>query len=190
MLSRRQQIFVTIIAGSIGIALILTVAWFYTKQFRMTRYTSKTYGFSLKYPADWSVIENRDGVAAVFLSPPETEMDRFRENAAIVIQKIPDISTKPMDLARYTQVAIRQMRVVFDKNLEVVESEPDVLSGYPAHRFIFIGRGPDGTELQMMIMWTLVDDVAYQIAFNAQNISQYEKFMPRVEGIFKSFQIK
>jgi hypothetical protein len=190
MLNRRQQTLVAIIAGSIGIALILTVAWFYTKQFRMTRYTSKKYGFSLKYPADWSVVENRDGVAAVFLSPPETELDRFRENAAVVIQNISDISAKPMDLTQYTQVAIRQMRVVFDKYLEVVESEPDVLSGYPAHRFVFIGRGPDGTELQMMIMWTLVDNVGYQIAFSAGTIPKYEEFMPRVEGIFRSFRIK
>ncbi len=189
MLNRRQQALAAMIIGIVGILLILTVAWFYTKQFRMARYTSKAYGFSLKYPADWSLIENKDGAAAVFLAPLETELDRFRENVNIVIQKIPAISAKPMDLDQYTKVAIRQMQAVFEKNLEIVESEPDMLAGHPGHRFVFIGRGPD-TELQMMIMWTVVEDTAYQVTFTAETPPKYEKFIQRAKGIFKSFRIK
>lgn len=189
MLNRRQQALTATVIGSIGAILILSVAWFYTKQFRMARYTSKSYGFSLKYPADWSIVENKDGAAAVFLAPLETDLDRFRENVNIVIQKIPAISAKPMDLDQYTKVAIRQMQAVFEKNLEIVESEPDMLAGHPGHRFVFIGRGPD-TEVQMMIMWTVVEDTAYQITFAAETTSKYEKFIPRARGAFKSFRIK
>ena len=94
-----------------------------------------------------------------------------------------------MDLDQYTKIAIRQMQAVFEKNLEIVESEPDMLAGHPAHRFVFIGRGPDA-EVQMMIMWTVVEDTAYQITFAAETTAKYEKFIPRARGAFRSFRIK
>lgn len=185
MMQRRQrQTLIAAIAAAIGVILIATVLWLYTKQFRLLSYANEPYGFSLKYPAAWSLAENKGGAAAIFYSPPENALDRFQENVNIVVQ---DISQNPMDLSQYTETAIHQMQIVFGTNLEILDSSPVAVDGRPGHQFEFIGKGPDG-NLHYLCRWTLVNTSAYQITYTAL-ASGYAKHLSKAQRIMNSFKI-
>jgi len=186
MQKREKQFIIAVVLGTAGFILTLAVGFLYFQKIGTIRYSSKAYGFSLRYPASWSVIENKDGAAAIFLSPLENDLDTFKESVNIVVQ---DLSAKPMNLKEYSETAILQMKLVFEKNLEILESEPASLSGHPAHKFVFIGYGPN-VELQYMIVWTVVGEKAYQVTFAAENPLRYEKFLNQVRTLFNSFRIK
>ncbi|OGX37028.1 MAG: hypothetical protein A3D87_01215 [Omnitrophica WOR_2 bacterium RIFCSPHIGHO2_02_FULL_50_17] len=185
MRSRQQQTLVFSIIGGIGFFLILTTVWLYLRQHKFLKYENKLYGFSLKYPAAWAYAENQGGAAAIFYAPAENELDIFKENVNIVIQ---DISKNPMGLEEYTKTAIRQMQLVFEQNLVILESEPTLIDGRAAHRFVFLGKGPEA-ELRFMCLWTLVDMTAYQITYTAID-AKYDKYIDQVKSLVRSFKIK
>lgn len=185
MQRRQRQTIIAAITGVIGVALILTVGWFFAKRYWSFHYENGQYGFALKYPANWSFAENKNGAAAIFYSPKESALDIFQENVNIVIQ---DISQNPMDLDKYTETAITQMQMVFGTNLEILVSAPILIAGHPAHQFIFIGKGPDG-NLQYQCRWTLVGTTAYQITYTAI-ASGYQRHLAPAERIMNSFRIR
>src|SRR3989338_8996560 len=116
MMQRRQkQTIIASVTSAIGLALILTAGWFFLKPYWSLGYENGQYGFALKYPASWSLAENKEGPAAIFYSPKGSALDIFPENVNIVVQ---DISHDPMDLEKYTKTAIVQMQAVFGTNLE------------------------------------------------------------------------
>ena len=185
MQSRQRQKIIFGLIGSIGVVLTLAVLILYSKEYWFLKYHSNRYGFSVRYPAQGALTENKDGAAVIFSSPMATKLDTFSENVNIVVQ---DISSRPMDLQKYTQTAIHQMQVVFEQNLEIVESSPAMLAGLPAHKFVFIGKGPD-TELQFMSVWTLDDLTAYQVTYTAPS-SGYAQYLVKAQGIINSFSLK
>ncbi len=185
MQRRQRQTIVAIITGAAGLVLILTVGWFFLKPYWSLNYENGQYGFALKYPAVWSFAENKNGAVVIFYSPKENALDIFQENVNIVVQ---DIAQNPMNLEKYTETAITQMQAVFGTNLEILDSLPTFIDGHPAHRFIFIGKGPNG-NLQYQCRWTLVGTTAYQITYTAM-ASGYERHVARAEGIMKSFHIR
>lgn len=185
MQRRQRQTIIAIIAGIIGLALILAAGWFFAKRYLSLNYENGQYGFALKYPAAWSFAENQGGAAAVFYSPKETALDIFQENVNIVVQ---DISRNPMSLDKYTETAITQMQAVFGTNLEILDSSAIFIGNRPAHQFIFIGKGPDG-DLQYQCRWTLVGTTAYQITYTAI-ASGYQRHLAEAERIMGSFRIR
>ena len=185
MQRRQRQTIIAIITGAVGLTLILTVSWFFAKRYWSLSYESGPYGFALKYPANWSFAENKNGAAAIFVSPKENALDIFQESVNIVVQ---NISANPMDLGKYTETAITQMQAVFGTNLEILDSSPTFIDRRPAHQFIFIGKGPDG-NLQYQCRWTLVGTTAYQITYTAI-ASGYERHLTEAERIMNSFRIR
>ena len=185
MQRRQRQTIIAIIIGIIGLILIFTVGWFFARQYLSLNYENGQYGFALKYPATWSFAENQGGAAAVFYSPRENALDIFQENVNIVVQ---DISRNPMSLEKYTETAITQMQAVFGTNLEILDSSPVFIDNRPAHRFIFIGKGPD-SNLEYQCRWTLAGTSAYQITYTAI-ASGYERHLTEAERIMKSFRIR
>ena len=185
MQRRQRQTLIASITGAIGLILILTAGWFFAKPHWSLGYENGQYGFALKYPASWSLAENKEGPVAIFYSPKESAMDIFPENVNIVVQ---DISHDPMDLEKYTKTAIAQMQAVFGTNLEIRDSSPATIDNRPAHQFVFIGKGPDG-NLQYMCRWTLVGTTAYQITYTAL-ASGYEKHLAQAQRIMNSFRIR
>lgn len=185
MRSRQRQTLAFSIIGGIGLFLILMTVWLYLRQHKFLKYENKLYTFSLKYPAAWAYAENQGGAAVIFYAPAESGLDTFKENVNIVIQ---DISQSPRSLEEYTKIAIRQMQVVFEQNLEILESESTLIDGRAAHRFVFLGKSPQ-VDLRFMCLWTLVDMTAYQITYTAID-AKYDKYIGEVKSLVRSFKMK
>ena len=180
---KKQQSLWFILIGIVGFGLISAVLWLQYQKIRFVRYNHPQ--FSVKYPALWTREENKNGAEVILYSPMENELDLFQENVNVVVQ---DVDQRVRSLQEYSEMAIMQMKVVFEKNIEIRESAPTYLSGNPAHKLVFIGHGPDG-DLEYMVAWTLAKGKAYQITYTSMADS-YDKYLPQVEKIFNSLDIK
>ena len=169
---------------TLGLLLAAFAVWFFLFQYNFETYTQARQKFSIKYPTDWYKQENQEGASVIFLSPLDNQLDFFKENVNVVVQ---DLSKSSMELKDYTDTAIRQVEIIFRENLQVIESKPTWLSGYPAHRFIFLGKGPEA-EFKYFIVWTIKDNVAYQVTYAAIS-SQFDKYLPIVKRMMSSFKI-
>ncbi|MBI5416135.1 MAG: hypothetical protein HZA29_04905, partial [Candidatus Omnitrophica bacterium] len=84
--------------------------------------------------------------------------------------------------------AVHQMQVVFETNLEILDSSPAFVAGREGHQFIFIGKGPD-VRLQYMCLWTLAGTTAWQITYTAM-AADYAKHLGEAKRIMSSFRIQ
>lgn len=182
----KQNIIIGIVAAA-GIILILGAVWVLSREHRFKRYRSDRDGFSIKYPAAWSFEENKDGAAVIFFSPLDNELDFFKESVNVVVQ---DISGNPLDLKKYSETAIRQIEAVFEENLVILETGPVFFAGQAGYKFIFLGKTPeDEPDLRYMCVWTLKGLKAYQVTYTAI-LSQYERYLPEMKRMLRSFRIE
>ena len=181
---KKQNLSLGIIAG-IGIILILSAFWIFSKGHRFKNYHNERTGFSIKYPVDWAQEETGIGNSVIFLSAQENELDIFRENVSVVVQ---DLSGNPMALKEYSELAIHQMEVVFKENLIILVSEPAFFGKRKGYKFEFLGKGPDA-ELHYLIYWTIRGMTAYQVTYTAIS-SKYDRYLSKVKKMIRSFHIE
>ena len=181
---RQKQAIIAGVAAFLGTVLILGVAWVASREYRFKKYHNKAGGFSITYPAAWSLQENTGGAAVIFFSPKANDLDFFQENVNVVVQ---DISGNPMTLKAYSELAIKQMQLVFEDNFVVLESAPAVVDLQSAYRLVFLGKGP-GTELKYMSVWLIKDLTAYQITYTAL-ASQYDLYVGKMKRMVSSFHV-
>ncbi|MBN1870262.1 MAG: hypothetical protein JW847_06800 [Candidatus Omnitrophica bacterium] len=172
------------VTALLGIVLILGTVLILGKEHRFKKYHDKYGGFSISYPAAWSLEKGKGGTAVIFFSLQENDMDFFKESVNVVVQ---DISANPLDFKAYTELAIKQMELVFGENFVILESGPAFVAGRSAYKLIFLGKGPD-TELKYMCVWLLKDVTAYQITYTALS-SQYDRYIDKVKKMVNSFRI-
>jgi len=180
---QKQNLIIWVVAGA-GIILILSALWIVSKEHRFNKYRNDRYGFSIKYPAAWSLEENTNDVAVIFLTPQENELDFFKESVNVGVQ---DIAGNPMDLKEYSEMAIKQMEVVFGENLITLELGPTFIAKQNGYKFVFLGKGPE-TELKFMIVWLISGLTAYQVTYTSLT-SQYDRYLPKVKRMLRSFRI-
>ncbi len=171
------------IAG-IGLIIAVLTGWNMFAETKFIEYKHPSGFFEIAYPPDWTLIENEGGAAAIFYSPKENELDIFKENVNIVVQ---DLSKNPMPLEQYTKTAIHQMKVVFKTGMEIIESTPTRLGGLNAHKFVFMGTGPDG-DLKFMSIWTIKGQTAFQFTYTGMK-SDWDKYKRAADKMASSFKI-
>lgn len=171
-----------LIAGILLLAVVTGLYFF--GNYRKT-YKSPVYHFSIKYPVKWEVTDDFAGAAVVLASPLSSKLDYFRESVNVVVQ---DLSAQPMSLLEYTKIAVNQMRVVFKSGIEILDSGPTTVSNLPAHKFVFIGKGPDG-DVRYDIIWTIKGYTAYQITATSL-ASQYASNAEDLTKILNSFRVR
>ncbi|VAX37334.1 hypothetical protein MNBD_UNCLBAC01-1398, partial [hydrothermal vent metagenome] len=103
MKNRKQKNIQFAIIAAIGVLLILVVALLVGKKyFSFKKYKDTNYGVSLKYPRSWESKPEVHGVAVIFLSPLENDLDVFHENVNIVIQSL--VGQDAKSLEDYTEI--------------------------------------------------------------------------------------
>lgn len=183
---RRQTLnfFLGILMG-ISLVLISYVVFNYVQKHSFKEYSSAKEKFTMRYPADWTLREDVEGAAVIFFTPLENEFDIFKENVNIIVQEVPE---KLLDLEKYTDMAIRQMKAVFKENLIPLDSSKTYLAGLPAYKFVYLGKGPEA-ELKIMHIWAIKKNKAYQFTYTAIS-SKFDLYIDDVEKMINSFKIQ
>ena len=180
---KKKNLIINCVAG-IGIVSILIVFLLFNKEHYFHRYHDDHYNFSIKYPASWTLEKNKNGAAVIFYSPQEGDLDIFKESVNIVVQ---DIAGNPMNIKKYSKIAIEQMEAVFGDNMLTLESDPMYFAGHEGYKFVFRGKTPE-TDLQYMSIWTIAGLNAYQVTYTAL-ASQYDRHLPNVNKMIRSFRL-
>jgi len=142
-------------------------------------YTSTQYGFSISYPAGWSVEENPAAGTVVFRAPAESRDDLYRENLAVTVK---DLSANPMSLDQYhsAQLAKAQGITGFNKIIDT----PYRLSGFNGYEIAY--KGDTGMLMEWVDYFTIKVETAYDLTFTAQE-SHYANYVVPMDYMIKSF---
>jgi hypothetical protein len=145
-------------------------------------------GIRMSYPADWINGEQPSpaGFVVFFASPQEGPGDLFRENVNLLIERTP----VPMNTDQYTQACLQGMA---QSPVRFLEQGPVTLDGRPAYRMVYTGpiQGANMTTLSGKYLQFLLaaNSKGYVLTYTAE-MQKYDKFLPLVEQIVHSLQIK
>lgn len=170
------------LAGLIFLTLAGLWAW---DNVKYGKYVHDPYGISVKYPRDWIIHHNIQGALVAFVSPKDTALDIFQENANIVVEDVPP---SLVTLEEFSNKTIEQMNAVFKDNINIVESTPIKVGHYDAHRFVIEGNTP-GEELRMINIWLLKGSKSI-IFTGLIFIADAETYWPIIERMADSFHVK
>lgn len=184
MMNRKQLKLASTIVSIASIVISIGFLLFWYSKTKLVAYTDPGGFFKIGYPQKWTLVEGKDGANVIFLSPKESAVDHFQENVNIVIQ---DISRNPLDLAKYSEVAISQIRAVFKDAVTIVESTPTIVSTRPGYKLVYTGKG-EVDEIKIMHIWVIKGNFAYQLTYSAVTTS-FDRFLPKVEQMARSFKV-
>jgi len=168
------------------IVLIFTAAgtgYYFWKQSQYVLYENAGYGFSIKYPKGWDVLEGNEGSIVGFLSPQEDDLDLFRENVNIAVEQL---GPRKVVLLEYAAVAIRQLRGVFKDDVKILVSEKAFFAGRAAHKLVY--NLVSTYRLRIMHIWVFKKGSVYTVTYTADEGS-FEEYLKIVQPVINSFKL-
>ncbi|GAA6616757.1 PsbP-related protein [Scytonema sp. NUACC26] len=150
-----------------------------------TAYENIDYGISVQYPKDWQVrnIYNPiTGEIVEFISPKENNSDKFQEKVTVTVE-----TKASFTLIEYTNL-VKQDILKNIKNAQIISESEDILAGNRSYRVVYTGLNKN-IRIKNMDVWNLNNFQAYYVSYNAKE-DKYDKYLPIVNDIIKSLQIK
>ncbi|WP_256758688.1 DcrB-related protein [Cohnella sp. WQ 127256] len=145
-------------------------------------FEDRTYGTSFQYPEDWTVQENVDGALALFLSPKESESDKFQENVSVIVE---DLGGEKVTLDQYAEVSKQQLgAVITDFNI-VTEEKGTLEDGEESYNLLYSGKQGDH-KLTWQQVYMIVEGNAFVITYTAEPAS-FDKFVEAAGSIVESW---
>lgn len=137
-------------------------------------YENANYGFAMTYPSDWIAQEsdsNELGIVVGFLAPGE-DFDDPLDYVTAQIEKLPSDQTVSLDY--YTLVVLDNLKRSYPDFQSLGEGDIQ-LSDQPAHVLAYTVT-VDQVPYQVLLAYTILDDKAYILTYNAleDSYSQYE----------------
>jgi len=135
----------------------------------------------MKYPADWTYVEQYEGSIVAFVTPKEGEDDVFPENVLVLaspyesiepVQSLKKSLSETIDLTDYKQV-------------EVAEITVNGNTGFK-HVYTYKAKGYSISSVQYGIYGK--NKMLYQLIYSARS-GAYNLYLPKVEEMVKSFEV-
>jgi hypothetical protein len=147
------------------------------------RYQSETLGFAIEQPQDWTVVE-RERVNTILFVVPDTGVEgEFRTNLSVGVHE----AAPPLDaLGAYTDAFLAQAPDQIT-DFRLLESEPALLDGRPAHRVVYTGS-QTGMDLKWLQVWALDAGRAYIVTYTAEP-DRYALHLPQTAYMISSLDI-
>ncbi|MDD1656354.1 MAG: hypothetical protein LUO87_03145 [Methanomicrobiales archaeon] len=144
-------------------------------------YVSSSYGYTLTYPAAWSVREENGGATVIFTTPAESSSDSFRENLKVTVQ---DLSSSPMNLDAFitSQLEARKQGLA---NYNPTHEENLRIGGYNARKLSYTGTLGSGL-MRWVEIYTIRGLTAYTLSFTSEE-SHYRFYVENLDKTLKSF---
>ena len=183
---KKQARLISILIGLCVLLIVAVLVLAFGKKFFFKRYTHAEPDFTMVYPYDWTYKENVMNTPVIFFSPKDNALDFFQENLSVVVQ---NPSSRSAGLKGYSDTAIKQVKAVFQDQIEILADEDTDLAGLPAHTFEYLAKAPQFT-FHTLHVWTIDgNNTAYQLTYTALD-SSYEKYRPQAQKMINSFKLK
>jgi len=152
-----------------------------------TKYSNPASKFTIQYPTDWTTegeeIDKTSGSYAIAFLPPLKDGESKGANVFVFAK---DMSSDPQTLEQYTKLSLEAMKEAID-GPEIVTDSVAVLAGLPAHKFIIKGT-QSGTSLEWYQLYTIKNDMLYQLTFTAEP-NKYAEQIKNVEQMADTLEI-
>jgi eukaryotic-like serine/threonine-protein kinase len=150
-------------------------------------YVDTPTGVKLKYYPTWQLEDIHNlvtGENAIFTSPKQSSIDKYRENVSI---RVENLTKQQTTLPEYTKLAIAEI-TKYHKNAKVVESSAITLAKKPANLVVYTGKDENGMSIKNLEVWTVDRGKAYILTYKAEP-KQYYAFLQTVMTMINSFEL-
>lgn len=141
--------------------------------------------YSIQYPQTWELNQSGQmGLSFIFLSPLESDKDKFRENVNLLIQ---DLSGRNIDLNKYTEISEGQIKTLVT-NSNLIESKRMKNERGEYHKIIY--SGDQGIyHLKYEQYYWVLNEKAFVLTFTSEQ-GKFTDYKEIGEKILNSFIIK
>ena len=165
----------------LAVVFVSAAGWYiyYLSQYKT--YQDSQLKFSIKYPSQWQMKDHYLGTAVTFIRPRQSALEVFQPNVNMTVQEVPDqIAT----LESYSEVALKQMKAVFQKKINILEDKDFEFGKRKGHRLMI--EAPEPQNLKAIFIWTIKGSNAYIFTF-VSRIDQYAEVSKNVNEMISSF---
>lgn len=148
-----------------------------------TLYENPSERFSIKYPEGWEVMESKQEISVGFLSPLESEYDKFHENLTISKPE----SSFVLDLEQLVDSQIDQLRNNF-YGFRLQERKDIKISGSKGIKIIYTGL-QQKFRLMLLQIFIVHNLELFLITFTSEE-NQFLKYQRTVKKMLNSFSIQ
>ncbi len=149
-------------------------------------YEQSSLGITIKYPPTWQRQDINNiftKEVVTFLSPQSSDGDNFQEKVTLSIEDYSGSLNQSKD--DFTKEINKALSAV-----EIVETTPTTLAFKPAFKIIYTGKDEENNlDFKNLQIWTLKGNKAYILTYTAKQ-EDFDKFIPVVEKMIKTFEIK
>jgi eukaryotic-like serine/threonine-protein kinase len=150
-------------------------------------YIDKTARIQLKYANNWQQKDIRNvvtGENAIFTSPQQDSVDKYRENISIRVENLMDART---NLANYTQAAIAEI-TKYSQDAKIIESSSIVLAKRPGILVVYTGIDENSLPIKNLEAWTIDRGKAYIVTYKAEP-DRYYQFLETAMAMINSLEL-
>ena len=147
----------------------------------------KTYSrdnYSIKYPGSWSLKENQNVALFILFAPIDSAAPSFDANINLVIQ---DVKGKNIDLDKYTQISIDQVKANTSKDSILLNKKEQDSTGVYQHLIFSVEY--QNTPLMWDQYYRVIDDKVYLLTLTTLP-EQWNKSQKLGEQILSTFKVK
>lgn len=156
----------------------------YTNNARQKNYiTYENEHIKIDYPATWSRENSSNflNTTVVLISPKESELDRFQERVAVVIEESPE----PISLKQYSDRAVSQIENL--SNFILSPPKPTTLGRSDGKFILYKGMDRD-IKVKRKEVWTVNYKQIYTVIYTAEP-EKFDKFSPQAQKMIESLEI-
>jgi hypothetical protein len=150
-------------------------------KFFFTYQNNSTLGIKIQYPPKWKEVQV-DGIGVIFISPPESNSDRFLEKLTIAVFP----SNNNTSVNKLVNEAINNYRDRYP-DFQLIESKAITFKTNPAYTIVYSYTDQELREVMAMDVGTSKDNRVYVFSYSADP-SEYSSNMPTILKMINSFE--
>jgi hypothetical protein len=147
----------------------------------LTYQNNSTLGIKIQYPSNWKN-QQVDGVGVVFISPPETNLDRFLEKLTIAFFP----SNNNTSVNELANLAINNYKEHYT-GFQLIESKAITFERNPAYTIVYSYTDQELRKIIAMDVGTAKDNRVYVFSYSADP-TEYSSYMPTIHKMINSFE--
>ena len=145
--------------------------------------TFKGSNFTVEYPAQWELNENKQtGTSFILFSPLESAQDLFKENVNLLIQ---DLSGQNIDLNKYVEITENQVKTMLP-NSTLIESKRMKNGSQEYQKMIYSGD-QGNNHLKFEQYFWVISNKAYILTLTCEQ-NKFADYKETGEKILNSFK--
>jgi hypothetical protein len=164
----------------------------YIANLKPRQFKNSEWGLTIEFPVNWTI----DSIPEKIKKIQRLEKTVVTAHPVSGIVGSVSLTVKNLDISNLSVYPTKSLAEVvkfqigmLDLDTETILEEMDwIINGYSARKIVYISRFRSLID-KLMKIWLVVNEVAYEISYNASNPVLFDSYYDDVVGILNSFKI-